>query len=98
MEKTIWKNLRVNIQNIKHETAKAVLIQLPKSDWTFWHPKKLVRNGSHSYEVTIGYTDEFKFNCKRTSKRTWNVLDERVFSVEEIQRAFAGTNPEFGED
>ncbi len=90
-----WKNININIQNIKADTGKAVLIAMPhNSDYDgfeFWHPKKLVRSGKHSYAVSIGYTDEFTFKLKKYGKGKWNrneVIDEQEIDVEEFEMSF----------
>ena len=87
-----WKNLPINIQNIKAETEKSVLIQVPHNSkyngYSFWHPRKLVRNGSHSYEKTIGYTDEFTFHLKKYGQGKWNkneVLSEIEITAEQFE-------------
>lgn len=91
-----WFKFPVNIQNIKHETEKAVLIAMPhNSDYDgfeFWHPKKLVRNGSNSYEVFVSISDTFRVTLKRVSEKTFKVLDERIVGYEELLDAF-GKSP-----
>lgn len=87
-----WFKFPVNIQNIKHETEKAVLIAMPhNSDYDgfeFWYPKKLVRNGSNSYEVFVSISDTFRVTLKRVSEKTFKVLDERIVGYEELLDAF----------
>lgn len=89
----MWENIKVNIQNIVSETANAVLIKMPNkskhTDFCFWVSKKLVRNGSHSYEVSIGVKSDFVFNAKRIGKN-FRVLDERTLSVSDLKEAFNG--------
>ena len=62
----MWKNVYLNIQNISAETAKAMLIKIPKKTkrWggsEFWISKKCVRSGSHSYEIEIGVNLEWTY-------------------------------------
>lgn len=87
-----WKNININKQNIKMETGKAVLIEMPHKSkydgFEFWHPEKLVREGRHSNAVSIGYTDEFTFKLKRVSAKTFNVLDEIIITAHEFENAF----------
>lgn len=89
----MWNQVKVNIQNIKHSTEKAVLIALPhKSNFDgfeFWVSKKLIRNGSHSYEVALSVNDEMTFNIKRVSQKTYKVLAEKTISAAELIEAFA---------
>lgn len=91
----MWKNIEINVQNIETETGKATLIKMPnKSNYAgykFWHPSKLVRNGSNSYARSISYTDEFTFSLFKTGKGKYNkfdVIDEIEISVEEFEEAF----------
>jgi hypothetical protein len=93
---TTWKNLKVNVQNIEVETAKAVLIKFPHNSeldgFKFWHPAKLVRNGSHSYEKSIGYTDDFKIKAIKNGNGKYNrfeVIAEKEITIEELEKAFA---------
>ena len=91
----MWKNLNINKQNIETETAKAVLIKMPKKSrydgYKFWHPSKLVRNGRHSNAVSVGYTDDFTFKLKKFGNGKYNkfdVLDEIEISAEQFEQAF----------
>lgn len=87
----MWKSININRQNIKQETAKAVLIQCPhNSEWdgySFWHPAKLVRDGRHSNAVSIGYTDDFTFRLKKCNKR-FEVIDEVELNASEFEEMF----------
>lgn len=91
----MWKNININKQNIKQETSRAVLIAMPHSSdydgYSFWHPSKLVRDGRHSYAVSIGYTDDFKFRLVKYGKGKWNkfdIIDETSIDAEEFEEAF----------
>ena len=89
-----WKKINVNIQNVKHETEKALLIALPHSSdfdgFTFWVSKKLVRPGMHDYLLTLSVHDEMEFNLKRTSDKTHAVLEEKTISAVALIDAFEG--------
>lgn len=91
-----WKSIQINKQNIKKDTGSAVLIALPHNSkydgFEFWHSSKLVRSGSHSYAVSLSYTEDFKFKLKRVSSKTFKVLDEREISVAEFEEAFGVMN------
>jgi len=87
----MWKNLTFNKQNIQAETEKAVLINCHhKSEfygYSFWHPSKLIREGSHSFERSLGYMDDFKIILKKYGKwrYNWNsVIDEKSITIEEF--------------
>lgn len=90
-----WKNVDINIQNIETDTGKASLIKMPnKSNYAgykFWHPSKLVRCGSNSYAISVGYTDEFTFKLFKNGNGKYNkfdVIDEIEIGVEEFEKAF----------
>lgn len=91
----MWKNININIQNIVVETEKAILIKMPNNSeykgYSFWHPSKLVRNGRHSYSVSIGYTNDFRFKLKKYGKGKWNskdIIDEIEIDSEDFERSF----------
>lgn len=89
-----WKKFSCNIQNIKHETEKAFLIAMPHSSefdgFEFWISKKLVREGSNSYEVLVSVTDDMTFKLKRVSDKTRKVLAEQTIDSEAMIDAFGG--------
>lgn len=91
----MWKNIEINKQNIETDTGKSTLIKMPnKSEYAgykFWYPSKLVRYGSNSYAMSLGYTDEFTFKLKKYGKGKYNkfdVIDEIEIDVEEFEEAF----------
>ena len=85
-----WTNLNLNAQNIDAETAKAVLIVIPKSvcarlrvseKMKFWHPAKLVReNGGKGYFLTFAIADDFEIKAFRNGKGQYNSHEK----IEEI--------------
>ena len=89
------KNIQINKQNIKAETMKAVLIQMPHNSnydgFSFWHPSKLVRTGYNSNALSIGYNDDFTFNLIKYGKGKY-ILAEEVIGVEEFEEAFRVMN------
>lgn len=91
----MWKNIQINKQNIKAETMKAVLIQMPHNSnydgFSFWHPSKLVRTGYNSNALSIGYNDDFTFNLIKYGKGKY-ILAEEVIGVEEFEEAFRVMN------
>lgn len=91
----MWKNININKQNIKTETASAVLFKMPHNSrydgFVFWHSSKLVREGRHSNAVSIGYTDDFKFKLKKYGNGKYNsheVIDEKEITAAEFEEAF----------
>lgn len=87
-----WKNVTANSNLIQAETEKAILIKLPKSEFVFWHPSKLVRtSGKNGYHMSIGYTDEFTFNTFKQGKGRYNKTEkiaEKQITVEEFEVYF----------
>lgn len=95
----MWKNININRQNIKTETSKSVLIQMPHNSnydgYSFWYPAKLVRNGKNSNAISVAYNDEFVFRLKKYGNGKYNkfdVIDEEEIDVEEFEEAFGVMN------
>ena len=89
----MWKNIKINIQNIEIDTGNAVLIKMPNKSkyagYKFWHPSKLIRYGLNSNSVSIGYTNEFVFKLFKNGKHNkFEVIDEIEIDVEEFEEAF----------
>lgn len=98
-----WKKITINANLIKYSTDKAVLIKLPKTDFCFWHPKKLVRESSKGkgYWLDISFTNDFIFKCERKSEKTRQVLDSKEYSANDIldffnQEPFEQEKKDFG--
>ena len=74
-----WKKITVNVQNVKTETKKAVLIAMPHSSdydgFKFWHPAKLVRPGSNSFEIEVSFTDNWEFKLFKNGGGKYNSRD-----------------------
>ena len=94
----MWQKIYFNSQNVITETDKAVLIAMPhNSDYdgfSFWHPKKLVRNeGNKGYRLSFSFTEDFQFNLKKNVKGKYNkneVIDTRQITCDEMTDAFKG--------
>lgn len=91
----MMKNININIQNIVRESDNAMLIAMPHNSsfegYCFWHAKKLMSEGSHSYAISIAYNDDFIFHLKKYGNGKYNkykVIDEKSISVEEFEEAF----------
>lgn len=95
----MWKNISVNINQIKTKTYGAILINCPHNSqydgFSFWHPIKLVRDGKHSSSISIGYNEDFKFKLIKYGKGKYNsrdIIDEIEISVEEFEEMFEVEN------
>ncbi len=90
-----WKKVTTNSNLIQHETDKACLIKLPKSNLLFWHPLKCVRtSGKNSYHLSISYTDAFTFKVFTPGKGKHNraeKFNEQELTVEQFEKYFVGT-------
>ena len=88
-----WNKVIANSNLIQAETAKAVLIKLPKSELKFWHPAKCVRtSGKGGYRLEISFTDNWKFNLFRNGKGKYNFkdkIDEREIDAKEFTEFFS---------
>lgn len=95
----MWKNININKQNVKVDTGKAVLIQMPHNShydgFSFWHPAKLVRSGKNSNALSIGYNETFTFKLVKYGKGKYNlrdIIDEEEINTEEFENAFGVMN------
>ena len=73
----MWKNINLNSNLIKQETAKAFLIKIPKTKWLFWYPAKLVRfNGKGGYMMSIGFNSDMTFNIFQNGNGKYNRFEK----------------------
>ena len=59
--------------------------------FSFWHTKKLIRHGPHSYALMMGYTPDFKFHLLKYGQGRYNsrdVIDEKYVDCQEIEGMF----------
>lgn len=79
----MWKSININKQNIKCETAKAILIKLPNSSdykgYCFWHPLKLIKEGKHRNAIGLVYNDGFSFKIFKDEK--YEIIDVEEFEA-----------------
>lgn len=72
-----WHQVEGNSNLIQAQTEKAYLIKLPKSEFQFWHPKKLVRlQGKNDYHMTVSFGDEWRFKIFRNGKGKYNSFEK----------------------
>ena len=87
----MWDNIQINIQNIEYETSSGTLFKCPnKSIYTglmFWHPRKLVRQGSHSYAVRISFTKDWVFKLFSKNKKG-NIISEIEITADDFKKCF----------
>lgn len=83
----MWKEININKQNIIYRTDKAVLIAMPHKShydgYTFWYPKKLIKNNDSV--ITISFNEDFMFKIKKTSPKTRQVLAEDEITADEME-------------
>lgn len=91
----MWKNININKQNIVVATNRAMLIAMPHNSdyngYSFWHPSKLIREGRHSYAISVGYTDDFTFTLVKYGKGKWNsreIVSQKKISASEFEDNF----------
>ena len=78
-----WKQIQSNSNLIQHQTNSAVLIKLPKTEWKFWHPVKLVKTaGKNAYMLVISYTDECKFKIFTTNSKNEKTAEKEINATE----------------
>ena len=84
-----WHKVSFNAQNIEHETANAVLINMRHNSaydgFQFWNPKMLVR--VEGYNLTFSFTDEFEFKLVKHVKGRYNqrdIIDQKTISADEM--------------
>lgn len=72
---------------IQHETIKAILVKLPKTDWQVWLSKKFIRPGTHSANLSISVNEEYSFEIFRSGKGRYNStqkLDSKQITGKEL--------------
>lgn len=74
-----WKKITVNVQNVKTETKKAVLIAMPHSSdydgFKFWVSKNMVHPGNNSFEVVVSFPDNWVFRLFKNGGGKYNSRD-----------------------
>lgn len=89
MSSSLWRSVEGHSSLIQAQTERAVLIKLPKEDWLFWHPAKLVRTaGKNGYRLSVSFTEEFEFKLFKNGKGKWNKLSkisENTISAREFE-------------
>lgn len=96
----MWREIKINRQNIKAESGKAVLVACPRhsplNGFRFWHPLSLVRVGDRLSSIRIRYTDDFVFRLKKYGQGKYNrgeLIEERHVGYMDVEEAF-GQNGE----
>lgn len=92
----VWEKIFIYSQNIKAESERAYLIQMPNKSsykgWAFWHPKKLVRKqGGKGYLLAFSFTNEFIFKVILYGKGRYNSMSavrREEISVDEMKEIF----------
>lgn len=79
-------NFLISKNLIKAETAKSVLIKIPKSDYCFWVSRKLLKNYKNSLSLYAGEDYTFKAFIKTKSK---------MIGINELQSVFQEVKSEY---
>lgn len=97
-QKSVWRKIAVNLQNIAYSTGRAELIKMPHSSkfdgYSVWVSNKLLREGRHSYEYLMSVKSDMEFQLKKYSK-SWshdkvNGVPTKTITAEELAEAFGG--------
>ena len=90
-----WTNINVNKNKIAMENERSVLIKMPEGSlykgYSFWHIKKLIRDGRTLGDISIGFNEGFLFRLKKYGKGKYNKLDvlhEVVIDASELIQVF----------
>lgn len=90
--KTKWEEIEAN-NSVERFTDKAALVGIPKTDYKFWHPKKLVKTfGKNNYGMAIAVCPEMKFKIFKNGQGQWNKfekIDEREIDLRQLKELFA---------
>ena len=82
----MWKNVKLNSSLVQNETSKAILVKVPKEEWLFWYPAKLVRfMGKGNYLMSLGLNSDMSFNLFKNGKGKYNKftkIDEKTVDFE----------------
>lgn len=79
-----WRKVKINRNNIERETEKAVLIALPKqkefAGYSFWHPKRLVREmeRGNGHWLSVSFTDDWEFKIKNGDEYDYLESDDII--------------------
>ena len=84
----MWQKIALQSNLLKWETEKAYLVKLPKSDYTFWYPKKLCKfSGKNNYLIVLNMKDDMEINIFKSGNGRYNQtekLDEKKISYNEF--------------
>ncbi len=87
----MWENIETN-NLIQAESEKAFLLKIPKEDWLFWHPKKLIRfSGKNNYRMSFGVCNDMKFKIFKNGKGRFNKFEkisEKEINLDELKEYF----------
>ena len=87
---TEWIQVKINKNNIKTETAKALLIKLIGSEEKFWVSKKLVRSLNGSL-ISVSMKNDFEVKVFQNGNGKYNryeVVSERTVSASSIAKIY----------
>lgn len=92
---TQWNNINISKKKIIAENERSILIAMPSkcqyAGYSFWHLKKLVREGRSKGAISIGFTNDFLFRLRKYRSGKYNKseeLDEIEVNSYVIEKAF----------
>ena len=92
----MWENIKLNSNLIQGETGRAYLIKVPKQDWLFWYPSKLVRiMGKNGYLMSLGLNSDMTFKLFRNGKGQYNrfqKVEEKEVNFKTMLRILGASN------
>lgn len=90
----MWYSIEINEQKIIYMTKGAVLIKLPNKskykDFSFWYPKKLIKEGSNKAMIKLIYKDDFEFILRKKGNSIYKntYIDKKTIGVKEFEEIY----------
>lgn len=59
----------INANQVKYNTGKAFLITIPRTEWKFWMPAKLVYSNRDGHSKSVYIPDDMEIHCVDGNKK-----------------------------